>query len=195
LARNPVHVRDAVPQDAEALITIWADASRRAQPDREAEQRLEVVRAVARIAADADERLLVAVVVGEVVGAVHLRRTSVSPIYDDAAIHVMHLHVRHPWRRQGVGRALMEASVSWAEEKNTAHILAAASVASRDANRFMARLGLGQLAVVRGGPVGAVRAKLPVEPAAARIGNRSHRNVAQVLAERRSLRRARVHSS
>jgi hypothetical protein len=70
-------------------------------------------------------------------------------------------------------------------------VIAAAAVASRDANRFMARLGLGQIAVVRGAPVAALRAKLPVDPpAAARVGSRSSRTAGQVLVQRRSMRRA-----
>ena len=62
----------------------------------------------------------------------------------------MHLQVIEGFRRHGVGRALMEATVSWAEETVASHIVAAASATSRDANRFMARLGLTQMAVVRG---------------------------------------------
>jgi hypothetical protein len=53
--------------------------------------------------------------------------------------------------------------------------------------------GLGLVATVRRATVSALRAKLPVEPpAAARVGSssRSHRSVGQVLAQRRSLRRA-----
>ncbi|MGH8967310.1 MAG: GNAT family N-acetyltransferase, partial [Actinomycetes bacterium] len=138
-----------------------------------------------------EERLLVGAVDGEVVGAAHLRRAPLSPIYTDTAIHVSHLHVRDEWRRRGVGRALMEAAVSWAEEKDTTHVIAAASANSRDANRFMARLGLTQLAVVRGATVAALRAKMPVEAAAcAHVTMRSSRTVNQVLAKRRSLRRS-----
>jgi hypothetical protein len=44
---------------------------------------------------------------------------------------------------------------------------------------------------MRAATVSALRAKMPVEPpAAARVGTRSHRNVGQVLAQRRSMRRA-----
>jgi hypothetical protein len=85
----------------------------------------------------------------------------------------------------------MEAAVTWAEETEIHYMLAAAHVASRDANRFMARLGLLQVAALRGAAICALRAKLPVEPpAAARVGTRSARGVGQVLAARRSMRRA-----
>jgi hypothetical protein len=96
------------------------------------------------------------------------------------------------FRRHGVGRALLEAAVTWAEEKDIAHVVTATSVSSRDANRFMARLGLGQVAVLRGATTAALRAKLPVEPpAAARVGtSQTHSHVGQVLARRRLLRRA-----
>jgi hypothetical protein len=60
----------------------------------------------------------------------------------------------------------------------------------------MARLGLGQVAVVRGATVPALRAKLPVEPpAAARVGSRNHRSVGAVIAQRRSMRRSRARLS
>jgi GNAT superfamily N-acetyltransferase len=146
---------------------------------------------VARIAADPDQRLLVGLLEDKVVGAAHLIRGGVSPIHTETAIHVTHLHVLGTHRRHGVGKALIEAAVTWAEEKDTNHLLAAASVHSRDANRFMARLGLSQIAVVRGASVPALRAKLPVDPpAGARVSSRNHRSVGQVLAQRRLQRRA-----
>jgi GNAT superfamily N-acetyltransferase len=197
LSRSPVQVRDATPDDAEALLAIWADFSRRTYSDRfpvEAPER-ETVAAVARIAADPDQRLMVGVLDGKVIGAVHLMRSPMAPIFSEQAVHVTHLHVLDDYRRHGVGRALIEATVSWAEEKDSTHVLAAASAGSRDANRFMARLGLAQVAVVRGATVSTLRAKLPVEPpAVARVGSRSHRSVGQVLAQRRSQRRAQTKS-
>lgn len=192
MSRNPVHVRDAVPEDAAALLTIWGEF-RRAGAERlsdgQAEQ--DAANAVARVAADPDERLVVGLVDDQVAGAVHLMRARISPIHNDTAIHITHLHVLTGFRRHGVGKALLEAAVTWAEEKDTSHLLAAASVSSRDANRFMARLGLTQLAVVRGASITALRAKLPVEPpAGAMVTSRNHRNVGQVLAQRRLQRRA-----
>lgn len=194
VSRCPVQIREATPDDATALVEVWGGAfdpsSERAPTPTYA---VEAAASVARIAADPDQRLLVAHVEDEVAGAVLLMRAPISPVHSEAAVYVLHLHVLEGWRRHGVGRALMEATVGWAEEKDTSHVIAAASVSSRDANRFMARLGLGQFAVVRGATTASLRAKLPVEPpAAARIGVRSNRNVGQVLAQRRSLRRART---
>jgi GNAT superfamily N-acetyltransferase len=190
--RNSLNVVDALPEDAAALVEVWGGLTARGTggaPKPHATQ--EAAAAIASIAADPDQRLLVARIDDRVAGAVHLARGALSPVHSDTAIYVMHLQVLEDFRRHGVGHALMEATVTWAEEKNTAHVVAAASVNSRDANRFMARLGLAQMAVVRGAATAALRAKLPVEPpAAARVGTRNHRSVGHVLAQRRSLRRA-----
>ena len=197
MSRNPIHVRDATRDDVEALLQIWTDFSSRTHSERfpVALPEVEAAAAVARTAADPDERLIVGIVDDEVIGAAHLRRAPMSPIHSESAVHITHLHVLDKCRRRGVGHALIEAAVTWAEEKDSGHVMAAASANSRDANRFMARLGLAQIAVVRGATIAAMRAKMPVEPpAAAWVGTRSHRSVGQVLAQRRSLRRARARS-
>jgi GNAT superfamily N-acetyltransferase len=190
--RSIVNVVDAAPEDAAALVELWGGPTART-PDGDATPHAtqEAAAAVAGIAADPDQRLLVARLDDVVAGAVHLTRAPLSPVHSESAVYVLHLQVLEGCRRHGVGRALMEATVTWAEEKNTSHVVAAASANSRDANRFMARLGLGQMAVVRGAATAALRAKLPVEPpAAARVDSRNHRSVGHVLAQRRSLRRA-----
>jgi GNAT superfamily N-acetyltransferase len=202
--RNPVQIRDAVPDDAAALIGLWGGTGMVARPqEREVAHEgptdaslRDAASAIARIAADPDQRLLVAQIDDRLAGAVHLSRGAFSPVHDESAVYVMHLQVVEEFRRHGVGHALMETTVTWAEEKDTSHVMAAASVGSRDANRFMARLGLAQVAVVRGATTAALRAKLPVEPpVAARVGTRTHRSVGAVLAQRRSMRRAQTRPS
>jgi GNAT superfamily N-acetyltransferase len=183
-----VVVRDASPEDSAALVDILTAFPRRSAND---DPHAEACAAVARIAADPDQRLLVALVQDVVVGAAHLVRAPLSPLCGETAVHMTHLQVSDAARRHGVGRALIEASVSWAEEKDDGHLLVVAPMNSRDANRFLARLGLAQVAVVRASSITALRSKLPVEPpAAARMGSRSHRSVGTVLAQRRSQRRA-----
>lgn len=192
--RCPVHVRDAEPGDVDELRELLAAVPTRA--GEEDSRPAEAAAAVAAIALDPDQRLLVAEGGGQVVGVAYLVRAPLSPIQSGTAVHVLHLHVRDELRRHGIGRTLMEATLSWAEEKESSHVLVAAAVNSRDANRFMARLGLGQMAVMRAATVASLRAKMPVEPpAAARVGPRSHRSVGQVLAQRRSLRRAQTKTS
>ncbi|NUR08013.1 MAG: GNAT family N-acetyltransferase [Nocardioidaceae bacterium] len=198
MSRCPALVRDAGPHDADALVDVWGvDGGKKPAPQDVPQLTQEAAASIARIAADPDQRLLMAVVGDRVAGAVHLLRAPVSPVHAEAAVYVLHLHVLSGFRRHGVGRALMEATVSWAEEKDVAHVITAASVSSRDANRFMARLGLGQIAVLRGASTAALRAKLPVEPPpAARVGTpQSQHNVGAVLARRRLLRRAQARPS
>lgn len=195
MSRSPVQIRDASPDDAPALVEVWGTG--RTTGGEGAPPALhEACAAVARVAGDPDQRLLVARIEEQVAGAVHLVLGSLTPIHGEQAVYVSHLQVVDEFRRHGVGRALVEAAVTWAEECGSAHVLAAAAVTSRDSNRFMARLGFGQIAVLRGATVAALRAKLPVEPpAVARVGTRSHRNVGQVLVARRSMRRARTRTT
>lgn len=193
--RSPVHIRDASRADAAALLEVWS-AGRTAGHEGAPPGLDEAAESVERIAADPEQRLVVGSIEDRVVGAVHLTRAPLTPIHSDTAIYVGHLQVIDGFRRHGVGRALIGAAVTWAEERNTPHVLAAAAVSSRDANRFMARLGFAQVAIVRGASVATLRAKLPVEPpAVARVGPRTHRSVGQVLVQRRSLRRSQARPS
>jgi len=191
MLRQPVQVDQAAPDDAAALLEMWGGTGGRPERAAGAKPLREAAASLARMAADPDQRLLVARVDDRVAGAVHLSRAPLAPLLGECGVYMLHLHVRDEFRKQGVGLALLEATVSWAEEKDTAHVLAAASVSSRDANRYLARLGFAQIAVVRGTTTAALRAKLPVEtPAVARADRRTHRNVGHVLAKRRSMRRA-----
>jgi GNAT superfamily N-acetyltransferase len=192
MPRTAVLVRDATPADAEALVTVWSFLlSGRHEREASPSAVMDAASAAARVAADPDQRVVVAAIDDEVVGAAHLVRAPLSPVSSEQAVHMSHLNVLESHRKQGAGRALVEAALSWAEEKDSSHVIAAASVNSRDANRFMARLGLTQVAMVRGATVAALRARMPVEPpVAARVGSRAYRNVGQVLAQRRSMRRA-----
>lgn len=188
MARCPVTVRDAEPEDVHALRELLAQVTIRGHEEPRLEDEMQ---AIANVALDPDQRLVVAVTEDDVVGVAHLVRATLSPLQSETAVHVLHLNVREDHRRHGIGHALLEATVTWAEEKDSSHVIVAATASSRDTNRFMARLGLGQAALMRVATVASLRSRLPIEtPAAARVGSRSHRSVGQVLAQRRSLRRA-----
>lgn len=185
MTRGAVVVRDAVPQDADALCAIWHDfTSEWTGRLRESSSVEAVQRAVLRLSAEPSERLVVALVDDVPVGVAHLRRSSISPIHDEDAVHVGYLHVLSGHRRRGVGRSLLTTAADWAEEKDSQHIMAAVPANARDSNRFLTRLGMGQVAVVRATSVTSLRTRLatalPVKPVAS-----------NVVATRRSMRRSR----
>jgi predicted N-acetyltransferase YhbS len=185
MMRSLVSLRSALPSDAPVLAELWADVLRRADPDEQVADLVKVIEAAAESSAD---RLVVAEYDGEVAGAVHLRRTTMSPINLEPLVQAISPHVFPQFRRRGVGRALMEAAVSYAEELGISHVATAAASGSRDANRFMARLALGPQAVLRVAATHVVRAKLTAQrPVVTGTGGR---HLTQVLAARRSMRRS-----
>ena len=195
MSRAPVTVRVAEPEDAGDLIDVWTEAAPD-HPADEAERRAsdglltipqlaEAAGAIARIAADPAERLLVAQSEERVVGAVHLRRGLVSPIQQVEAVHLSHLRVLPDHRRRGVASALLSAATAWAEEKDSTHVLATSPASTREAHRFLARLGFGQIAIVRAAPVNALRARF----AGLAAGSR---DTGRLIAQRRTLRRRRA---
>src|SRR5262245_54010660 len=159
MVRGAIAVRDARPEDASALLDLWSD--HRA----DAESRLlcdvgEVESSVLRVDTLATERLIVAVVDDEPVGVAHLRRAPISPIHSEDAVHVGYLHVLSGFRRRGIGKLLLEAAADWADEAGTTHILSIAGSNNREINRFLASLGMSQVAVVRVTKVPCLRGKL-----------------------------------
>ena len=128
---------------------------------------------------------------GQVAGAVHLRATTLTPINLEPVVQAISPHVLPAFRRRGVGGRLMEAAVAFAEERGIAHIATAAVSGSRDANRFMARLGARPAAVLRWRrPPRSRRARRPGPPSVASPVALRRRQITHVLAARRSARRA-----
>lgn len=185
MMRSLVSLRDAVTDDAEALAELWAEVLRRTD---HAEQVADLVGIIERIASRDDERLVVAEYDGQLAGAVHLRATTLTPINLERVVQTISPHVFPQFRRRGVGRALMESAVAFADERGIGHVASAAVSASRDANRFMARLALGPHAVLRIAPTHVVKARLSAQRPV--VGRTSGRQLTQVLAARRSLRRS-----
>ena len=118
--------------------------------------------ALANLAAASDERLLVAESDGRIVAAMKLSRGPMSPLVLESVVHTSFLLVLPEFRRHGFGRALMEAAVGWAEEKDISE-LTVLTDGNRETNRFFARLGLTTLGTVRHSSVQGVRKKLSVE--------------------------------
>jgi ribosomal protein S18 acetylase RimI-like enzyme len=195
--RAALTVRHAVPDDTPALLTLWrttgfastADALRGADHQQATE-------AVAAVADDPRSRIVVAELEGRLVGAVFLRRVAMSPLVDAEQLSMTHLQVDPTVARRGIGTALVQAAVDWAEQQQLESVLTYSQVDDRPANRFLARLGLGQVGTVRSGPVATIRAALPSDAGAAqRAGRRRSRTpgaAGPVVAARRSQRRLRA---
>ena len=183
MSRSPVSLRDATLTDVQLLAELWQPFLRRSSD----EQLDDLAIAIEQLADRPGERLVVAEYDGEFAGAVYLRAATYSPVNPEPVLQAHNAMVVPAYRHRGVGKALMESAVTWAEELGIGHVGTATSSGSREANRFMARLALGPQAVLRMAPTPAVRSKLAARYPAAR-------QVTQVLAVRRSLRHARSYS-
>lgn len=184
MTRQSITLRCARVEDALFLSEVWADALRRG--DRQ-EQVADLELIIKDSLDSSEQRVLVAEVDGTPAGAVLLRVTTLTPLNLEPVVQAISPHVAPEFRRLGIGRLLVEAAASYAEEVGIAHVATGAAAGSRDANRFMARLGLGPVAVLRVAPTHLVRAKAEAQ----RPPLERHRDRAriQVLAARRSLRR------
>ena len=185
--RSPVTLRRAEDGDAAVLVDLWGPMMRKAGADHLV---ADVRRIVADCQATGDGCIVIAEYDGEVAGAVYLRATTVTPVNLDPVVQAIHPHVFPAFQGRGVGRALMDAAVTYAEDRGIALVASAAVAGSREANRFFARLALGPMATLRLAPTAVVRAKLAVVHRHS-VGVRPSRQLSQVLAARRSLRGAR----
>jgi hypothetical protein len=192
VTRGQVTVREARVSDAPALAQVWGELLvRPAGEAAESDDEARVAEAVARHAEHVDTRILVAEVDDTVGGAAYLRVGLTSPLDAEPALHVSHLKVAPPFSVPVLGEALLDGALSWAEERGIGTVLAGSGATDRETNRFLARLGLGQVGVLRGAAVPALRARLLRDPAPGRLG-RATRRTGQVVAVRRSQRRSRA---
>ena len=187
MTRSLVSLRSVTPEDAPHLAEVWSDVIRRTGTH---DQVSDMVTVIATVLDSDRERIVVAEYDGEFAGAVHLEQTTMSALNLEPVVRALSPHVLAPYRRRGIGSALMEAAVQWAEELGISHVATAAVSGSRDANRFMARIALGPYAVLRVATTHAVRSRLSTHRHPAAAGN--PRQLTQVLAARRSLRRSRA---
>ena len=176
-----------MPTDAADLADLWSDVLRRVSPE---DQAADLGLVIADLDGATDQRIVVAEYDGEFAGAVHLQATTMSALNLEPVVRALSPHVLPAFQRHGVGSSLMDAAVTWAEELGIGHVATAAVAGSRDANRFMARIALGPYAVLRVATTHAVRSRLSVHRRPVGAGN--GKQLTQVLAARRSLRRSRA---
>jgi len=84
---------------------------------------------------------------GTAVGLLVAKMDEIGAIDLTPALHVTHLLVAPSHRRRGIGRTLLAATVHLADERGVDRILATAASGSREANRYLARLGFAPLVV------------------------------------------------
>jgi ribosomal protein S18 acetylase RimI-like enzyme len=177
-------MRCAELTDAPLLVELWGDALRRVdEQDQIADLELLIKAAVE----SPEQRFVVAEYDGELAGAVFLRLTTLTAVNLEPVVEAVSPHVFPQFRRHGIGSSLIECAVSFAEELGAAHVMTAAASGSRDANRFMARLGLGPYAVTRVALAPAVRAKVTAQRPG--LSTNGGRHLTRVLAARRSMKR------
>lgn len=189
MSRTPVTVRPALPVDAHELARLWTDVLRRG-PERQ--QVADVTRVIEEATGRTDRLLVVAEYDGRLAGAVYLQATTFTPLNLEPTCFAVSPHVLPEFRRHGVGSALMEAAVRFAEEQGVGHLATAANSEWRDANRFFARMALAPQALLRIAPTHQVRSRL-----AGRRGRASRArpaSVDRVLAVRRVRRAERASS-
>jgi ribosomal protein S18 acetylase RimI-like enzyme len=86
---------------------------------------------------------------GTLAGLLVARPDEIGAIDLTPVLHVSHLIVAPKQRRRGVGRMLLAALVHLADERGIDRVLATANSGSREANRYLARLGFAPLVIHR----------------------------------------------
>ncbi|MFC6149782.1 MULTISPECIES: GNAT family N-acetyltransferase [Mumia] len=190
MGRLPLEIREAHPDDARELIELWSlcvaeGLSAETDPlsvgwvvPTEDESRA----ALADISRRTSQRLCVAVSGEQIVGVMKADLAAATPLHLRSVVVVSELHVHPRHRRRGVAWSLMSIAADWADQVGSAVVYAWAPAPSRDAHRFLTRIGFGHFATVRAARVRVLQARLAGRSA-------SGRGTGRLIAVRRSLRR------
>ncbi len=189
VGRTQVVLRDAVVDDAPFLAQLWSTSLRRTD---DAGVLADLATIIEGASSDPQQRLVVAEYDDQPAGAVLLQVATVTALNLDPTVRVLSPSVVPEARRHGVGRTLMEAALSFADEHGVASLGTAVSAGARDSNRFMARLAFSAHATYRVAPTALVRARLWGQRPAPVVAAPGARATTRVIAARRSLRRARA---
>ena len=174
MSRSHVRVRPAELADLPQLVRVVeatdlqldAPGARQFQADSLAN----LPERLAMILSTDDRTVLVAVDdLGDVVGLVVAAEGDVAAMTSVPALHISHLLVAPGHRRRGVGRALLAAAVHLADQRGIEHVVATAVTGSRDANRYLARLGFAPLVVRRIATTSTLRRSLGIADGADRL--------------------------
>ncbi len=176
MGRVHVRVRPAELGDVAALSTLVQSIdtasgtfSGRALADSSTEHLCE---RLGQILAAGERTLLVATDDSDaVVGMLGARTDDIGAVDLTPVLHVTHLVVLPGHRRRGIGRALLVAAVQLAEEAGLEHVLSTAAAGSREANRYLARIGFAPLVVHRIASTTTLRRSLGMTDVAGRVAS------------------------
>lgn len=196
--RMPIVLRDADREDAAALINLWrecAETSREEGSDVLSSTALwrepgvaEAAAALELNLANPDRRIIVALVEGELVGAVVCDINTMTPINLTRVLVVNGLQVLPAFRRKSVATTLLSAAANIGEEFNCEVVATLAPTYAREPNRFLTKLGFSQVSVVRATQASMLRSKLSTKAT-------NSRDTGRLIAVRRTLRRRHLDSA
>ncbi len=175
MTRASVRVRPAETADVPALVTLISSVDTKSgvfsgrglvDPDL-----AHLAARLTTILSEAGRTLVVATddQTGDLVGLLVTKMDEIGAIDLTPAVHVTHLLVTPTHRRRGVGRTLLAAAVHLADERGVDRVLATAASGSREANRYLARLGFAPLVVHRVASTAALRRSLGISDVSERI--------------------------
>jgi GNAT superfamily N-acetyltransferase len=163
VSRSHITVRAASEADVADLVLLWAELKRcgalntrlaALTDDRRIEDR------VRRLLSRPSGRIIMAFSSDAPVGMAMLTTVPLGALNETVCVQVEYTVVAEAFRRRGIGRALMDAAASYAEEIGAEQITVSVSPMSREANRFYAQLGLTPLSVRRVAPASALRRRI-----------------------------------
>lgn len=154
MSRVCARIRPAEPADVATLATLIETVGTRTGvfSGRPLEPDAARLRArLGQIVADHERDVLVAVDEhsDELVGLLVAKPDDLGVIDPVPALHVTHLMVAPKFRRRGIGRLLLAAAVHLADERGIDRLLATVASHSREANRYLARIGFAPLVLNR----------------------------------------------
>jgi N-acetylglutamate synthase-like GNAT family acetyltransferase len=191
-ARPPIVLRDAVRDDASALVALWSECAGAGQDQgseaftqqalwrepgiAEAEAALELT------LSRPDKRIIVALVDDEIIGATVCGISTLTPINLTKVLIVTEIQVSPRFRRKSVATTLLSAASTHGEDHNCEIVVAAIPAHSREPHRYLTKIGFNQIAVLRAIQSSKLRSRLSTKAT-------NSRDTGRLIAVRRTLRR------